>query len=706
MRSLRRWWLLLIPLLALNLWLFWPRGPAGTEILYSAFVAQARLGNIASVRITGDEISGSFIHAVRVSDLVAPDSLPADDPRLAVMTQIFGTTYPDIIGDSSLMPLLEEQNVLVDVVSPPASWTVPVLLNLLPVTLLVWSLLNARRSTAKSQGQILSFARSRARRQAGTMAKVNFGDVAGAEEAKAELVEIVEFLRHPRRYHEMGAHIPRGVLLVGPPGTGKTLLARAVSGEAGVPFFHINATEFVEIFVGIGASRVRDLFDQAKRAAPAIVFIDELDAVGRRRESGMGSVSHEREQTLNQLLVEMDGFEERHEVIVMAATNRPDVLDSALLRPGRFDRHVTVGLPDRAGRQAILQIHTRHLNLAQDVDLPALARSTIGFSGADLANLANEAALAAVHRNHSSVASTDFEEALDKILLGGERPLLLSQRDRRIIAYHEAGHALVAWLTPSADPVRKVTIVPRGRALGITQQIPGEDQYNYTRTYLLARLAVMLGGRAAEEITLGDVTTGAEEDLVQASQLARRMITRWGMGVLGLASIGARDDPTLTGYGFSQTRVLSEEASARVDRNVQQLLDEQYHSVCELLTSSRHQLDRLAQTLLDSETLDQKHLEQLLGSRSQSDAEMLLIPEPTSVCAASASLRSPERRRHRHPKQNQPAATAPDRQPADSGHLGSARHGAQTTLPCAHIDRGFSPPATHHRSDCVSRRGH
>lgn len=631
MRFLRRWWLLLIPLIAVNAWLFWPRGPSSTAILYSAFVSQARSGNIASVQIRGDQITGTFSESVPLTDIVPPETLSAALRRRGATTQSFHTIYPDVVGDPSLLPLLEDRGVLIDVDSPPTPWTVPILLNLLPIALLVWSLLSRRRTAAKGQSQLVGFAQSRARRKSGAMARVNFGDVAGAEEAKAELAEIVDFLRHPRRYHEMGARIPHGVLLVGPPGTGKTLLARAVSGEASVPFFHINATEFVEIFVGIGASRVRDLFDQAKATAPAIVFIDELDAVGRRRESGMASVSHEREQTLNQLLVEMDGFDQRHEVIVMAATNRPDVLDSALLRPGRFDRHVTVGLPDRAGREAILRVHTRPLNLAQGVDLANLARSTTGFSGADLANLANEAALIAVRRNHNAVLRADFDEAIDKILLGGERPLLLSQRDRQIIAYHEAGHALVAWLTPEADPVQKVTIVPRGRTLGITQQIPGEDQYNYARTYLLARLAVMLGGRAAENLAIGDVTTGAEQDLVQASRLARRMITQWGMGDLGLASIGSDGDSLLAEYGPSETRVLSEEARARVDRNVQQLLDERYREVCQLLMTSRTQLDRLAQTLLEMETVEQEALRALLGPRIAPCTELQMLSRASGM---------------------------------------------------------------------------
>ena len=353
--------------------------------------------------------------------------------------------------------------------------------------------------------------------------------MAGADEAKEELGEVIEFLRNPQKYHDLGARIPRGILLVGPPGTGKTLLARAVAGEAEVPFFTISASEFVEMFVGVGASRVRDLFEKAKTSAPAIVFIDELDAVGRRRGAGLGTVNDEREQTLNQLLVEMDGFSDRQEVILIAATNRPDVLDPALLRPGRFDREITVPLPDRRGREGILKIHSRGLRLATDVNLSLMARSTTGFSGADLANLCNEAALIAARAGHEEIGMQDFDEALDRIILGAARSTIMSDHDRKVVAYHEAGHALAAWLLPNADPVHKVTIIPHGRALGVTEQVPGEDQLNYSREYLFSRLAVMLGGRTAEELAIGDITTGAENDLVEATRLARRMVTRWGM---------------------------------------------------------------------------------------------------------------------------------------------------------------------------------
>jgi cell division protease FtsH len=385
----------------------------------------------------------------------------------------------------------------------------------------------------------------------------------------------------------------------------------------------LSASEFVEMFVGVGASRVRDLFAQAKTAAPAIVFIDELDAVGRRRGAGLGTVNDEREQTLNQLLVEMDGFDERHEVIVLAATNRPDVLDPALLRPGRFDRQVTVGLPDRQGREGILRIHTQDLHLAPDVELGILARTTTGFSGADLANLCNEAALLAARRDHGVVTMADFEEALDKVLLGGIRPLLLDERERQVIAYHEAGHALVAWFTPDADPVHKVTIIPRGRALGVTEQVPGEDHYNYSRSYLMARLGVMLGGRTAEEIAIGDVTTGAEHDLIEATRLARRMVTRWGMGNLSLLAFQADEEQPFLGYELSQGRDYSEATATRIDREMERLLEERHESTRRLLLAGREALDRLVEALLREETVDQDALEQILGPRPEIDIEVV-----------------------------------------------------------------------------------
>jgi cell division protease FtsH len=620
------WWLILLALMAWNIWAFLPAGRPEASIPYSTFVTQVRADNVASVHIAGGEITGTF-----VKPLPWPQPTPGSKPTAAspqptssppTTYSAFRTTFPEAVGDPSLIPLLESHGVVVDVAPPPSPWFAILLSNGLPLLLLVLLMVWMGRQAAQSQAGIFGFGRSRARRYVGDRTEVTFDDVAGADEAKMELQEVVDFLRHPQKYHDVGARIPRGVLLVGSPGTGKTLMGRAVAGEAGVPFFSLSASEFVEMFVGVGASRVRDLFTQAKAAAPAIVFIDELDAVGRRRGAGLGAVNDEREQTLNQLLVEMDGFDERHEVIVLAATNRPDVLDPALLRPGRFDRQVTVGLPDRQGREGILRIHTQQLRLAPDVDLTLLARTTTGFSGADLANLCNEAALNAARHNHSQVTLADFEEALDKVLLGGVRPLLLDDHERRVVAYHEAGHALVAWLTPAADPVHKVTIIPRGRALGVTEQLPGEDHYNYSREYLLARLAVMLGGRTAEEIAIGDITTGAENDLVEATRLARRMVTRWGMGSLGPVAFQADEEHPFLGYELAQGRDYSEATAAHIDQDVQRLLEEHHEAVRRLLTNARERLDQLVQALLHEETVDQDTLARILGPRPEPAMEV------------------------------------------------------------------------------------
>lgn len=631
------WWIVLIALLIWNIMTFWPRThPIEVDIPYTAFLAQVRMDNVAKVRISGDKIIGSVVKPFlwpQTTNTFNPSASPQpkasqpgslqsaksaqNDLRTPATYTDFTTTFPQAIGDPNLLPLLEAHRVVVNVEPPPSHWLTDLLVSGLPVLLLILFFFWMGRQAVRSQSNIFSFGRTKAKRYTSDRTEVTFDDVAGADEAKADLHEVVDFLRHPQKYHELGARIPRGVLLVGPPGTGKTLLARAVAGEASVPFFSISASEFVEMFVGVGASRVRDLFNQAKAAAPAIVFIDELDAVGRRRGAGLGTVNDEREQTLNQLLVEMDGFNERQEVIIMAATNRPDVLDPALLRPGRFDRQVTVGLPDRPGREGILRIHTRRLRLAPDVDLTTLARGTMGFSGADLANLSNEAALIAARHNHAQVIMEDFEEAVDKILLGGEHPRLTDLHERRVVAYHETGHALVAWLTPAADPVHKITIVPHGRALGVTKQLPGEDRYNYSRTDLMARLAVMLGGRTAEEIVIGDVTTGAEKDLVEATRLARQMITRWGMSDLGLIAFNAHEEQPFIGYKLSQERDFSEDTAARIDREIQRLLDERHEAVRRLLMEARKHLDLLAETLLKEETINHEDLVRILGPRPE-----------------------------------------------------------------------------------------
>jgi cell division protease FtsH len=623
------WWIVLLGLMIWNAWALWPSSRPEVSLPYSAFLGQVRVDNVKSVQISGSEITGKFVQPVTwptpapeaapaATTQPAPTATPQPSPTPQKYTA-FVTTFPESVGDANLMPLLESHGVEVNVTPPPNPIISALLANGLPLLLLVLVMVWMGRQATQSQSGIFSFGRTKARRVPADHPTVTFKDVAGADEAKADLQEVVDFLSHPKKYHDLGARIPRGILLVGPPGTGKTLMARAVAGEAGVPFFNLSASEFVEMFVGVGASRVRDLFTQAKTAAPAIVFIDELDAVGRRRGAGVGTVNDEREQTLNQMLVEMDGFDERHEVIILAATNRPDVLDPALLRPGRFDRQVVVGLADRQGREGILRIHTQNLRLAPDVDLGLLARTTTGFSGADLANLCNEAALVAARHDHAQVTMADFEEAVDKILLGDVRPLLLNDHDRRVVAYHEAGHALVAWLTPGADPVHKVSIIPRGRALGVTEQLPGDDHYNYSREYLLARLLVLLSGRTSEEVVLGDMTTGAENDLVEATRLARRMVTRWGMGSLGPVAYQADEQQPFLGYELTQGRDFSETTAARVDQDIQQLLQERHETARHLLTGARDKLDDLVEALLHEETIDQDELARILGPR----------PEPT-----------------------------------------------------------------------------
>jgi cell division protease FtsH len=613
------WWILAVILLIWNVWLFLPKSSPEINIPYSQFISQVNAGNIASIQVSGSEITGKFVNpfpgpqpTLAPSQTVSPNATPIS-PTLYTD---FVTTFPDTQGDPNFMSSLEKNNVVVNVSPPPNPIISLLLSSVLPLLLLVGVIVWLGRRTMMGQSGITNIGRSKAREYNLDHPEVTFNDVAGVDEAKQELLEVVDFLRRPDKYHKLGARIPRGVLLVGPPGTGKTLMARAVAGEAGVPFFSISASEFVEMFVGVGASRVRDLFEKAKATSPAIVFVDEIDAVGRRRGTGLGNVNDEREQTLNQLLVEMDGFDEHHETIVIAATNRPDVLDPALLRPGRFDRQVTVGLPDRRGRERILQIHTKGLTLASDVNLDAMARTTTGFSGADLANLCNEAALNAARESHTEIHQIDFESAVDRILLGEKRTLVLNDQQRTIIAYHESGHALVAWLTPEADPVNKVTIIPRGRALGVTEQMPGEDQYNYSLEYLLARLAVMLGGRVSEEIALKSITTGAESDLAEATRLARRMITRWGMGSLGPIAFATDEQQPFLGYELAQGREYSEELAARIDEDVQNLLKERYNYSRKLLENARDQLDLLVKALLQDEIVLQEDLVRILGPRA------------------------------------------------------------------------------------------
>ncbi len=626
-------WLLIVgSLLAWNLLFLVPQQRREVQIPYSRFLQEVRHGNVTSVRIVGDRVDAT---------LAKPLTWPPPSPTAgATPTQPAGSDQkpagpeqkpqsydrirtvvpsPSSVGDARLLPLLERHHVAIDAEEQSTPWLLELLLGWGPFILLIAVFSWMGRNAMRRQTGLFGLGRSTARRYVREKPDTTFEDVAGADEAKADLQEEVDFLRNPKKYHLLGARIPRGVLLVGLPGTGKTLLARAVAGEAHVPFFSLSGSEFVEMFVGVGASRVRDLFERAKEAAPAIVFIDELDAVGRRRGAGLGQVNDEREQTLNQLLVEMDGFDERHEVIVLAATNRPDVLDPALLRPGRFDRRVEVALPDRRGRVGILRIHTRGLPLAPDVDLDALSRATAGLSGADLANLCNEATLVAARHDRQQVTRADFAEAQDKILLGGVRRLLLDPSERRVIAYHESGHAIVAWHTPAAEPVNKVTIIPHGRALGATEQLPHEDRYNYRRTYLLGRLAVMLGGRTAEELAVGEITTGAENDLDEATRLARRMVTRWGMSELGLMAFARDEQQPFLGYDLARHPDYSEATAARIDAEVRRLLDDRHEAVRTLLEDHRDDLERLVEVLLKDDTVERDRLEQILGPRPAPD---------------------------------------------------------------------------------------
>jgi cell division protease FtsH len=589
-------------LLAFNLasvFLFKPAAQPRVNVAFSPFFLSAvQSGQVVSIATKGDTIQGTFKTKVRY---------PATD-KTATPTTLFATQVPSFWNDDQLTALLRAKGIGVNASSAVGSTSVltSVLLGFGPTLLIVALFVVFARRAAKNgggMGALGAFGRSQARRVDPTTITITFKDVAGIDEAKAELTEIVDFLRNPLRYGRLGGRMPHGVLLSGAPGTGKTLLARAVAGEAQAAFFSISASEFIEAIVGVGASRVRDLFTKAKEAAPAIIFIDELDAIGRSRQ-GSASVTgsnDEREQTLNQILTELDGFEPVQAVIVLAATNRPEILDPALLRPGRFDRRVAVQPPDRVGRRQILEVHTRSIPLAAEVDLEALAATTPGMVGADLANLANEAALLAARRNHHTVQTSDFTDSLEKILLGAPRGIVLSPADRERTAYHEAGHALVGMLTAGADPVRKVSIIPRGGALGVTLSTPDDDQVSYTRDDLLGKIKVALGGRGAEEIIFGTITTGAESDIEQVTAIARHMVGRWGMSeAIGFVTVLPAD--ARGPFIASET---SEATQQIIDQEVRRLTDTAHADVTELLTAHRDQLEQLAHALLDAETLDE-----------------------------------------------------------------------------------------------------
>ena len=540
---------------------------------------------------------------------------------------------------------LHDKSVQLNIKEVRSGDWVLILLNALPLLLLAGFVFFLMRQMQAGGNKALSFGKSRARLLSAQQKKATFKDVAGSDEAKEELQEIIEFLKDPQKFQKLGGRIPKGVLLVGPPGTGKTLLARAIAGEANVPFFSISGSDFVEMFVGVGASRVRDLFEQGKKNAPCIIFIDEIDAVGRHRGAGLGGGHDEREQTLNALLVEMDGFESNEGVILIAATNRPDVLDPALLRPGRFDRRVVVARPDVKGREEILRVHTRKKPLADDVDLSIIARGTPGFSGADLENLCNEAALWAARQNRKFIAMADFEMAKDKVLMGVERKsMILSDEEKRNTAYHEAGHALVAAMTPGADPVHKVTIIPRGMALGLTMQLPEADKHTYTKEYLEGMLAVLMGGRTAEEIFLGHITTGAGNDIERATELARNMVCEWGMSDLGPLAFGKKDEAIFLGREIAQHRDFSEDTALQIDRQVKKIVNGAYEAAHSILEGHRDVLDRIARALLEREVLDANEVKMLMEGKPLPEKPRTPPPQPPPAPSTDPKVVRPELR--------------------------------------------------------------
>ncbi|GAB6887778.1 ATP-dependent zinc metalloprotease FtsH [Desulfothermus okinawensis JCM 13304] len=582
---------------------------AQMKISYSQFVKLVEQGEVAGVRIEGEKVVGKMIN-----------------------NNSFVTYIPN--NDNTLIPLLLKKGVSVDVKPKEESpWYITLLVSWFPMLLLigVWIFFMRQMQGGVGGGKAFSFGRSRAKLLSDENNRVTFEDVAGVEEAKEELQEVVEFLKNPKKFTRLGGRIPKGVLLVGPPGTGKTLLARAVAGEAGVPFFSISGSDFVEMFVGVGAARVRDLFMQGKKHAPCLIFIDEIDAVGRQRGAGLGGGHDEREQTLNQLLVEMDGFETNEGVILIAATNRPDVLDPALLRPGRFDRQVVVPNPDVKGRLEILKIYAKKVAMSEEVDLEVLARGTPGFSGADLENMVNEAALIAAKKNKDKIEMEDLEEAKDKVLMGKERKsVILSEEEKKITAYHEAGHAVVAKLLPNADPVHKVSIVPRGQALGVTMQLPLDDRHNYTKAYLDDTLAVLLGGRVSEELFLKEMTTGASNDLDRATKMARRMVCEWGMSeTFGSIALGESGQEVFLGRELVQHKHYSEETARLIDREVIKIIKQAYDRAKEILSQNQDKMHNIVEHLLERETLSGEELSMIMEGKDLPPAKKDIAKEKT-----------------------------------------------------------------------------
>jgi cell division protease FtsH len=623
LRTLSFWALVIVGSIALVQFASTRRQEAA-EISYSEFVEELESGNVAAVEITERQrVRGSFRRAVTVETREV---------------ERFVTLLPFESSDVWIAQL-RSQGVEVSAKEVRQSFGV-LMLSFLPYLLMLGLIIFMLRQMQQGGNRAFAFGKSKAKLLAGDTPKVTFADVAGCDEAKVELEEIIEFLKDPQKFQRLGGRLPKGALLVGPPGTGKTLLAKAVAGEAGRPFFSMSGSDFVEMFVGVGASRVRDLFEQGKAHAPCIMFIDEIDAVGRHRGAGLGGGHDEREQTLNQLLVEMDGFESNDGVILLAATNRPDILDPALLRPGRFDRQIVVDMPDVKGREQILRVHTRKIPLQPGVQLQQIARGTPGLAGAELANIVNEAALLAARRNKTAVDMNDLEDAKDKVMLGLERKsLVLSEEERRLTAYHEAGHALVNIKIPGLDPIHKVTIVPRGRALGITFWLPEEDRHGYTKEYILGRLATAYGGRVAEELVFGadKVTTGAAQDIQQATELARRMVTQFGMSdLVGPVAVGDREAEIFLGREVVQRREISDSTAEVVDREVRRILSEAFERARAILTANREDLDRLTNALLERETLDREDVELLMAGKP-----LAPLPPPAAAPAEPAPRERP-----------------------------------------------------------------
>jgi cell division protease FtsH len=615
-------WMVILVLIILAWNVFKTGAVSVEEISFSRFLTQVSQGHVQKVTIRGDEIRGNY-------------SPSAGKPGGYFKTYV--PNYPKLVED------LQAKGVEIEVTPLKDSSFVSALVMYGPLILLVAIWFVIMRQMQAGGNKALSFGKSRAKLLTPTQKKVTFKDVAGVEEAKVELQEIIEFLKDPGKFQKLGGKIPKGVLLIGPPGTGKTLLARAVAGEANVPFFTISGSDFVEMFVGVGASRVRDLFEQGKKNAPCIIFIDEIDAVGRHRGAGLGGGHDEREQTLNALLVEMDGFDTNEGVILVAATNRPDVLDPALLRPGRFDRRVVVDRPDLRGREQILKVHTKSTPLAESVDLSVIARGTPGFSGADLANLVNEAALNAARFNKKKVEMIDFEYAKDKVMMGPERKsMIMTEEEKKNTAYHEGGHALVAALLPEADPLHKVTIIPRGRALGVTMQLPAEDKYSHTKEYLESTITVMMGGRIAEEKFLGHMTTGAGNDIEKATDIARKMVCEWGMSELGPLTFGKVEGEIFLGRDFGRTQDYSEETANQIDAEVKRIVTAAYHRAEKIINENEKVMHRLARTLLEKEVLDGEEVLQIIAEETGADISKLrksgppkppILPGPTPEVA-------------------------------------------------------------------------